>query len=508
MPSYSIEVLAIHKDLLQPLRRAIESLNRVQGEFYFWSAPDEGQQNAFLQRREQYITTELFKWLIQYRAQAKGGERYTMLLVDGPLSSSKWLNLFGSHKRDEGLVVFTTHGCTQFVKDIVRFVRYYLVRYSLSFVAPEIRSHPTRDPLKGCFFDRKNEKADILLSLQSGNICKSCQDQLAPQLTPAINTAIYQMIKVVTNETPYALVMKGGGVKGLAFAGAVSELGNYYTFDTFAGVSAGAIAAILFAAGYLPERLAAELRKKDFRAFRDASLFTAVINLCCRRGLYPGHNLKEWLNNLLSAQLNEVYGEVRMEDLPQHTIIYASSREVGTIVFDSKGTKKKSPAAFAARCSMSIPYYFIPQSVDDRRTYDGGLRNNFPLKLFMESYKSKPVIALYLKPLKSMSQPSRWVALDIFNIWIEGEEEETVRRYHDSVVVIDTYPVKTTAFNLSPKEKDFLFCAGKAAALQFLFKQEFDDGPKEEMVRDAERQASDLQKQVCKLRRRPPPTSN
>lgn len=66
-----------------------------------------------------------------------------------------------------------------------------------------------------------------------------------------------------------ALVMKGGGVKGLAFAGAVRELQAYFQFEAFVGTSAGAIAAALFAAGATGAMLEETLRRKRFRDFLD-----------------------------------------------------------------------------------------------------------------------------------------------------------------------------------------------------------------------------------------------
>ncbi len=67
-----------------------------------------------------------------------------------------------------------------------------------------------------------------------------------------------------------ALVLKGGGVKGLALAGAVAALEEKgQRFDLYAGTSAGAIGALLLAAGYSGEELIAELRALDMRQFLD-----------------------------------------------------------------------------------------------------------------------------------------------------------------------------------------------------------------------------------------------
>ena len=51
-------------------------------------------------------------------------------------------------------------------------------------------------------------------------------------------------------KTKCPLILKGGGIKGIAFVGALKELRAHYDFNWYAGTSAGAITAILLASGY------------------------------------------------------------------------------------------------------------------------------------------------------------------------------------------------------------------------------------------------------------------
>ena len=60
-----------------------------------------------------------------------------------------------------------------------------------------------------------------------------------------------------------ALVMKGGGIKGLAYVGAIEILEKFYNFTWYTGTSAGAITAILLGSGYNHE----ELQKILFRQY-------------------------------------------------------------------------------------------------------------------------------------------------------------------------------------------------------------------------------------------------
>jgi predicted acylesterase/phospholipase RssA len=65
------------------------------------------------------------------------------------------------------------------------------------------------------------------------------------------------------------LVLEGGGVKGIALAGAYSVLKEAgYGFRRVAGSSAGSLVGALIAADVPPEHLAELIRAVDFRSFR------------------------------------------------------------------------------------------------------------------------------------------------------------------------------------------------------------------------------------------------
>jgi NTE family protein len=61
---------------------------------------------------------------------------------------------------------------------------------------------------------------------------------------------------MVAKMPPADLALQGGGVKGIALAGAVTRLMKTYEFQRVAGTSAGAILASLIAAGYTADECA------------------------------------------------------------------------------------------------------------------------------------------------------------------------------------------------------------------------------------------------------------
>ncbi len=461
-----IEILAIKPELYPSIENACNSLNRVQKDkvFTFKIPPERLKNSLFLEKRAKYDSDTVFNWLKNYRQNAGGDRRFLILVVDGFLSSSRLSNLFGTVSAENGLAVFTVADFSQFLHDIVRFCRYYFVRYAVSFLEPSIKSH-NDIARKECLFHKKINKIELRDSLNSGHICQSCYDQLRPKLNIEISNSIREMLLLVSNQHPFSIVIKGGGVKGLAFAGALLELENHFSFETFAGTSAGAITAVLMGVGYKPSELLEILDKKDFNEFKDASIIKGIINFIRTKGFYPGDEIENWINQLLKKKLPEKLNEISLEELPTHTIVYSSRINDGTLIFDSKKQRKETHVAFATRCSMSIPYFFSPKLVDGIRVYDGGARNNFPLKLFMETYPTKPVIGLYLI---NGTKKGGLVIGELSNIAMDGEEVPIVENNLDKVVVIDPRPIKTTDFNLTPKKKELLVLSGRLGALRFI----------------------------------------
>lgn len=484
-----IQVFSIKNELYPSIERACKDLNDIQKdkEFTFKTPPERLKDKFFLEKRKEYHSATVFDWLKTYRQQEKKENQLIILVVDGYLKSNKLGNLFGTVSAKDGLAVFTVVDFSQFVNDIIRFCRYYLVRYALSFLEPTIQSHndPSR---KECVFHKKINKIELRDSLYSGHICQACYDQLRPKLNTEISNSIKAMLLLVSNQHPFSIVIKGGGVKGLAFAGALLELENYFSFDTFAGTSAGAIAAVLMGAGYKPSELLNILDKKDFNDFKDACFLKGILNFIRTRGFYPGDEIEKWISQCVKDKLPDILNEVEMQNLPTHTIVYSSRIKDGTLTFDSKKQRKDSHVAFATRCSMSIPYFFSPKLVDGIRVYDGGARNNFPLKVFMEAYPNKPVIGLYLV---NGTKKGGLVIGELVNIAMDGEEVPIVQNNLDKVVVIDPRPIKTTDFNLTKKKKNFLVISGRIGALKFLERNypdiDFDKGRIETLIQQIDK---------------------
>lgn len=189
------------------------------------------------------------------------------------------------------------------------------------------------------------------------------------------------------------LVFEGGGVKGIAYVGALKELeqlGVLKRIIRVGGTSAGAIMAVLLAFGYSIDECTTVLWDLDFRTFVDPSP-RWVVNLCRvlrRYGWCKGHAFEQWLATLArdkSFPPDVTFSQLGEREGPTLYIIGTNLSTRLAEVFSAEQTPAMS-VVDAVRRSMSIPLYFA--AVRNRLGdvfVDGGVFDNYPIKLFDRS---------------------------------------------------------------------------------------------------------------------------
>jgi len=276
-----------------------------------------------------------------------------------------------------------------------------------------------------------------------------------------------------------------------------------YAFDWFIGTSAGAIAAALLGAGYNRKELEELLRKKQFTDFLDAPFYMAPINLLFHKGLYHARSLTSWIDTLIAQKLNSVT-RVKFRQLPHRVTIYASRRGQKALVFDSLNPKTSDMAvSHAVRCSISIPLIFVPAREEGLRVFDGGLQNNYPVDHLLAGYPDTKFIGLYLgAEVFEGEERDPSLFTEILSIWSESNDTAALERYQEETIIIDPRPISTTDFKLTEFEKEFLICAGEAAALKFIAKQRFSNGPTLDELESSQRRVAQVKAAMFAHRRR------
>ena len=192
--AYYIEILSVGDDSNSKAAEVAQSLNSAQKEFHFSLPPKRLLQSGAVFVRTEYCTDDVWAFLKDYRDTAKGSRPFLIGIVNSRLRSKEASNLFGSHQASNGLAVITLHGHEKFADSYRSYLAYYFIRYALSFVCPELKSHKDT---RGCFFDFKSNKTDLKKSLETGGFCDQHKGQLAACFNAEIQEAIDEMISVM-----------------------------------------------------------------------------------------------------------------------------------------------------------------------------------------------------------------------------------------------------------------------------------------------------------------------
>ncbi|MBT2574458.1 patatin-like phospholipase family protein [Bacillus sp. ISL-51] len=281
-------------------------------------------------------------------------------------------------------------------------------------------------------------------------------------------------------------VFSGGGIKGVALAGAYEALEEQgFRFERLAGTSAGAIIAAFIAAGCTSREIHTiidEVEEKQLLDQRFSFLPLKLlqwVSIYWRLGLYKGDTLEKWIAEKLKAKGIIVFGDLKKGSLR----LIASDLTNGTMIVLPDDLPRYGlnpemfPVARAVRMSCSIPYFFEPIKLKtDKGTstvVDGGVLSNFPIWLFSKERK-RPVIGISLSPhAKERPKKSIRNAFELFGALFETMKDahdarHIATRYEQNIIFIPVEHVMATEFHLTEQKKLALIELGKSRTEQFL----------------------------------------
>jgi NTE family protein len=186
------------------------------------------------------------------------------------------------------------------------------------------------------------------------------------------------------------LVFEGGGVKGIAYIGAMQVLeeeGVLQNIQRVGGTSAGAINATLFALGFTNAQQGNIMKNLNFNNFMDDSwgVVRDTERLINKFGWYKGDFFHEWICGHIKKKMgapNATFQELKEAGRPD---LYVYGTNLSTRfgeVFSHEHTPT-TRIADAVRISMSIPLFFAAvRNARDDVYVDGGVLNNYPVKIF------------------------------------------------------------------------------------------------------------------------------
>jgi NTE family protein len=312
---------------------------------------------------------------------------------------------------------------------------------------------------------------------------------------------------------PYKnLVFEGGGVKGIAYGGALTILDErniLKNIERVAGTSAGAITAALISLGYTSVDVSNIISKTDFSSFEDNTFFVFrdIIRLLKNYGWNKGDTFKEWMGKLVAQKTgneNSTFKDLHDDKDGNYKDLYVICSNVTKQRADvlSYETTPNLPVRDAIRMSMGIPIFFTSiKNADGDVIVDGGITLNYPLNIFDNiKYLSNPLNGNavnyntedgyvfnyetlgfrvdskeemnYLRPSWN-GDPSLTRNLKSFVGALISFMMETVNRRHlhsndwNRTVFIDSMDVKTTEFKLKTEKINKLIDNGKTSMIDY-----------------------------------------
>ena len=249
------------------------------------------------------------------------------------------------------------------------------------------------------------------------------------------------------------LVFEGGGVKGIAYVGALERLEEEKILQNIirvGGTSAGAINAVLLALDYSGEEVREILWEMDFRKFMDGARnpVVGVWRLFREFGWFKGDYFKNWIRKKIAEKTGNPDTTFRqlkaMKEAKGFRDLYIVGTNLSTsyseVFSHEEGHHPDMAIAEAVRISMSIPLFFRSVKPESGDCYvDGGLLRNYPVRLF-----------------------DRKAYVDThFEIREHHEKANGLRKAEDPRGDL-VYNQETLGFRLDKKEEIEVFCRGEA----------------------------------------------
>lgn len=251
-------------------------------------------------------------------------------------------------------------------------------------------------------------------------------------------------------------MLEGGGIRGLAYPGAIQVLekkGIIKEIENVAGSSAGAITALMIGLGYTSHEMDSILQSLKIQQFNDGkNIFGKIHRLKKEYGIFKGQKFERWLGNLIqykTGNANATFGDLHL--LHQNSNMFKDVYCTGTNVTKQKlqifswDHTPSMQLKTAIHISGCIPVYYKPVAIDslwdevaiknNKNKFDlyvdGGMIENYPINMFDTCLKGND-------PFNCDSLKYNYQTLGL-----KLERPEQIEQFNKGATSIATYPVSS-----------------------------------------------------------------
>jgi NTE family protein len=292
------------------------------------------------------------------------------------------------------------------------------------------------------------------------------------------------------------LVLEGGGVKGIAYVGALMELENkgiLKNIKKVAGTSAGAITALLIALRYSSDEIMDIMFELDFNKFVDKSRWKTknFYDVITKFGIAKGDYFQNWIEDIIYRKIklkNVTFSDfIRNNNFCDLMVVGVNLTKRNVEIFSYK-TTPNILLSTAIRISMSIPLFFHAVKYNNDIYIDGGLFWNYPLRIYDNNKINPKTLGLRIDSTKTnltnfiydttfntnnlSNKPSKVTFFKylklLLNVILNQQDSKHIQQLDwDRTISIWDTGVGAIEFNINDREKYNLVKAGKDAVIKY-----------------------------------------
>lgn len=206
-----------------------------------------------------------------------------------------------------------------------------------------------------------------------------------------------------------ALVLSGGGAKGLAHVGVIKLLEeNNIPVDYIVGTSMGGVIGGFYAAGYSAHDIEQMVLSDDFQDWVNGELgenyqfyysksedHAGILNLTLDVDSSVNINTNLANDIAINFALAELLAPASQKANYNFDSLFIPYRAVAADIFTQKVIVLKSGRLNEAlRATLSVPFFFRPLRLQKKYLFDGGIYNNFPVDIAREEFEPDVIIGV------------------------------------------------------------------------------------------------------------------
>lgn len=256
------------------------------------------------------------------------------------------------------------------------------------------------------------------------------------------------------NGQKVALVLSGGGSKGLAHIGVIRALEEHHIpIDYIAGTSIGAIIGSLYAIGYSPDEIETLVLSDDFQRWATGTMEDKYVYFFRKEDpnaswVSLDFNFKKKLTSQLPSNVISPYiMDYAMLEL------FSSAARSSRYSFDSLMVPFRCVVAdvdsseavvlrdgdlnSAVRGSMTLPFVFKPIRINGKLVFDGGMYNNFPVDVAHNEFHPDVIIGSRVAERYCNPDPNDFV--EQLQTMLMARQSDSIP-YTNSVLIVPNLP--------------------------------------------------------------------